>query len=94
MQPQPLSSNIGAPAPTPAPGPSYAVRFEERATDGGRREVWSYAYVPSAGAMRSDEFGHGPKRRRDVPEEIATALPDLSGLRRRSAPDMAKSLHT
>jgi hypothetical protein len=76
----PLRSNIGAPLSTAAEGPSYVVRFAERTKDGQRHEVWSYLYVPSAGAMRSDEFGHGPARWRDVPEEITAALPDLHGL--------------
>jgi hypothetical protein len=71
----PLSSNIGAPAATPAAAPFYVVRFEDQ-----QREVWSYIYVPSVRAMRSDEFGHGRARWRDAPPEIVSALPDLTGL--------------
>lgn len=69
----PPSSNIGA--PTPAPAPFYVVSFKD-----GQREVWSYIYVPSVRAMRSDEFGRGRARWRDAPPEIVSALPDLSRL--------------
>jgi hypothetical protein len=60
----PLHSTF-APTAAPAPAPFYVVRFEQRAAR-RQREVWSYVYVPSARAMRSDAFGEGPIRWQDA----------------------------
>ena len=56
----PLHST-GGPSASPHPAPFYVVRFR---SPGGNRApiVWSYLYVPSAGAMRGDNFGRGSVR--------------------------------
>jgi hypothetical protein len=73
----PLHSTF-APTSAPAPAPFYVVRFEQRAAR-QQREVWSYIYVPSARAMRSDAFGKGPIGWQDA-SLIRATLPDLTRL--------------
>ena len=53
--------STGAPTGAPEPAPFFVVRF--RSASGSRPPVaWSYLYVPSAGAMRGDDFGSGSVR--------------------------------
>jgi hypothetical protein len=53
--------STGAPGVAPDPAPFYVVRFRSGA--GPRSPIaWSYLYVPSASAMRGNEFGSGPVR--------------------------------
>jgi hypothetical protein len=49
------------PTRAPKPAPFYVVRFCSRWNCRGPSE-WSYLYVPSATAMRADNFGSGPVR--------------------------------
>jgi hypothetical protein len=53
--------STGASSVAPAPAPFYVVRFRSEASS--RAPIaWSYLYVPSASAMRGNEFGSGPVR--------------------------------
>lgn len=53
--------STGAATVTPDPAPFYIVRFRAR-VDSGAPILWSYIYVPSARALRANDFGRGPVR--------------------------------
>jgi hypothetical protein len=56
-----LLHSTGARSAAPDPAPFYVVRFHSGPTS--RASIaWSYLYVPSASAMRGNEFGSGSVR--------------------------------
>jgi hypothetical protein len=61
----PLNST-GSAAAAPAPAPFYVVRFYSGAVRPGPPR-WSYLYVPSAKAMRGNDFGRGRVRWMEAP---------------------------
>ena len=78
--------STGAPTVTPDPAPFYIVRFRPGVDS---PILWSYLYVPSARALRANDFGRGPRplegrrvltpARRRV-DEGAGAVPRLAHL--------------
>jgi hypothetical protein len=69
--------STGVPAASPETAPFYVVRFRAW-SDAGEPIAWSYVYVPSARAMRANEFGSGIVRWMRAPSLIVPTLGELT----------------